>query len=240
VGSLQCIGRGWTFDDLEEATAVSEETHRAFFHAFIDFGNSVLFNRYVKTPSSEEEIRNHMFKMEQAGFHRCIGSTDATHIMLEKCSAQLHHQHKGFKMTHTARTYNMTVNHRRRIISTTRGHPARWNDKTLILFDEFAHGMKEGRHLSEVEFELFEMDSAGNIVAVKYRGAWLMVDNGYLSWPTTIPPTKTTTDRRDIRWSEWLELMRKDVECTFGILKGRWRILKTGIRLHGVEAADKI
>ena len=26
----------------------------------------------------------------------------------------------------------------------------------------------------------------------------------------------------------------------FGILKGRWRILKTGIRLHGVEACDKI
>ena len=34
--------------------------------------------------------------------------------------------------------------------------------------------------------------------------------------------------------------MRKDVECTFGILKGRWRILKAGIRLHGVKAADKI
>jgi hypothetical protein len=34
--------------------------------------------------------------------------------------------------------------------------------------------------------------------------------------------------------------MRKDVECTFGILKGRWRILKTGIRLHGTKPADKI
>ena len=34
--------------------------------------------------------------------------------------------------------------------------------------------------------------------------------------------------------------MRKDVECTFGILKGRWRILKTGIRLHATESVDKI
>jgi hypothetical protein len=51
---------------------------------------------------------------------------------------------------------------------------------------------------------------------------------------------KTTMDRREIRFSEWLESMRKDVECTFGILKGRWRILKTGIRLHGVDNADKI
>jgi hypothetical protein len=34
--------------------------------------------------------------------------------------------------------------------------------------------------------------------------------------------------------------MRKDVECTFGILKGRWRILKTGIRLHGTKPAYQI
>ncbi len=34
--------------------------------------------------------------------------------------------------------------------------------------------------------------------------------------------------------------MRKDVECTFGILKGRFRVLKTGIRLHKIEAVDKI
>jgi len=34
--------------------------------------------------------------------------------------------------------------------------------------------------------------------------------------------------------------MRKDVECTFGILKGRWRILKEGILLHWLKDADPI
>ena len=37
-----------------------------------------------------------------------------------------------------------------------------------------------------------------------------------------------------------IESMRKDVECTFGILKGRWRILKSGVRLHGSETVDAI
>ena len=34
--------------------------------------------------------------------------------------------------------------------------------------------------------------------------------------------------------------MRKDVECTFGILKQRWRVLKSGIRLHSLESCDRI
>ena len=34
--------------------------------------------------------------------------------------------------------------------------------------------------------------------------------------------------------------MRKDVECTFGILKGRFRILKTGIRQHDSVDVDNI
>jgi hypothetical protein len=32
LGSLRYLGRGWTFDDIEESTAVSKEVHRVFFH----------------------------------------------------------------------------------------------------------------------------------------------------------------------------------------------------------------
>ena len=34
--------------------------------------------------------------------------------------------------------------------------------------------------------------------------------------------------------------MRKDVECCFGILKGRFRILKSPIRIHDIDEVDKI
>ena len=50
---------------------------------------------------------------------------------------------------------------------------------------------------------------------------------------------KDTTSRAEIRFSQWLESLRKDVECTFGILKRRWRILKSGIRSHGLLNYDR-
>ena len=42
LGSLRYLGRGWTFDDIEEQTAISKEVHCTFFHAFIDFGSTSL------------------------------------------------------------------------------------------------------------------------------------------------------------------------------------------------------
>ena len=35
LGSLRYLGRGWTFSDCEEQTAISEEVHRVFFHDFV-------------------------------------------------------------------------------------------------------------------------------------------------------------------------------------------------------------
>ena len=253
--SLRYLGRGWTFDDLAENTSISQETIRVFFHTFINFGSTVLYKQYICPPKTCEDARQHTAEYEMAGFPGAIGSTDATHIMLERVSYRLRQTHIGFKMSHTARTYNITVNHRRQILATTIGHPARWNDKTLALFDNFMTDLKDGIIMNDMFFDLNkesatagDANNAGNSTSPevvvnktqRYQGAWLLVDNGYLAWPTTVPPIKTTNSRIEIRFSSWLESMRKDVECTFGILKGRWRILKTGIRLSGVECADKI
>jgi DDE superfamily endonuclease len=239
LGSLRYLGRGWTFDDLQEATGIDAETHRKFFHTFVKFGSTILFDRYVRMPTNKEEAVSPEY--HQAGLPGCVGSMDASHIILEKVPQALKQMHLGFKDTHTARTYNIVVNHRRRILSSTRGHPARWNDKTLVLFDDFATALRNGSALDDVEFVLLERSANGvDVVERKYRGAYLITDNGYLAWSCTIPPIKSSSSEAEIRFSQWIESLRKDVECTFGILKGRFRILKAGIRLHGVETADKI
>jgi hypothetical protein len=87
---------------------------------------------------------------------------------------------------------------------------------------------------------LFELNEKGEVVAAKYQGCWLLVDDGYLNWSTTIPPMKISFDQQECCWSEWIESTRKDVEYTFGILKGRWQILKAGICLPYIATTDAI
>ena len=148
----------------------------------------------------------------------------------------------------TTRTYNLTFNHRRQILHTTTGHPGRWNDKALIRFDSFMVDLRDGAFDKMVDFTLKRerkgdtgtVTTDNEVEDVTIKGAYVIVDNGYLRWPTTIPPMKDTCNRSELRFSQWLEALRKGVECTFGILKGRWRILKTGIRVHNTEASDNI
>ena len=239
LGALRYLGRGWTFDDIEESTSVSKEVHRVFFHRFIDFGSTVLYDKYVNMPLTYAEAKRHMAEYAAAGLNGGCGSSDCCHVLHEKCDYNLRQNHLGGKDSHTTRTFSTTVNHRHRILH-TKGGPGRWNDQTMVRFDEFVSGIKDGTILEDVEFELFERDGTGKITTAKYRGGYVIVDNGYLRWSVTVPPFKVTNKETEIRWSKWVESMRKDVECTFGILKGRWRILKTGIRTHDIDSVDKV
>ena len=143
-------------------------------------------------------------------------------------------------MNNPARTYNTTVDHTRRILGTTTGHPGTWNDETVVLFDKLLTGVKNGDLHDDFEFKLYEKNKNGDIVEVVYKGVWFIVDNGYLSWSCTVPSDGNGVTYEVIRFSEWLESMRKDVECLFGIMKGRFLILRYGFRFQKIYMCDQL
>ena len=73
-------------------------------------------------------------------------------------------EYKGFTLNVASRTYNVTVDHTRRVIGTTCGHPATWNDKTIQLFDPLLTGIHEGFVPEDFEFELIEYDDNGESI----------------------------------------------------------------------------
>ena len=64
-----------------------------------------------------------------------------------------------------------------------------------------------------------------------------MVDDRCLAWSTDIPLMKNAVTHECIVFSEWLESMRKHFECAFGVMNGRFCILRCGIRTTSVECA---
>ena len=99
--------------------------------------------------------------------------------------------------------------------------------------------MKEN-FFSEYEFTLYELDKDSCIAEVGYKGAWFIVDNGYLNWTCAIHPIKNPLSYKEIRFFKWIELIRKDIECAFDISKYRFAVLKYGIRLRHIADYNKV
>ena len=179
----------------------------------------------------------------RGGLCGCGFSSDATNVIMWRCEHNLKQMNMGFKQSHPARSYNICVNHRRQMLHSTEGHPSRWNDKTLAWFDAMLAGIHNDRILKDVKFFFYCWDGLPGESTVRkqhYVGAWGLVDNGHHRWACTQAPAKVNSLIVEQRLSDWIESFRKDVECVFGILKGRFRILKTGMRLQGAVACDRI
>jgi Plant transposon protein len=72
------------------------------------------------------------------------------------------------------------------------------------------------------------------------KGGYCICDNGYLKWPTMMPPTKSWVSDMEYNWSEMLESLRKDIECLFGQMKQEFAILQYGSRFNSLDLMDDI
>ena len=100
--ALRYLGQNLTFDDLHEYCAINRQTIWEFIHQFIEFGSFTLYNTYVRNLHNATKMKDCADEYSKAGFPGCIGSTDATHIVMENCTYRLRQLHLGHKLAHTA------------------------------------------------------------------------------------------------------------------------------------------
>lgn len=74
------------------------------------------------------------------------------------------------------------------------------------------------------EKKFFLYDSDGKLK--EWSGLYAIVDGGYHEWRCLMAPLKHTLESDAAMWTKRLESVRKNVECTFGVLKKRFRILR--------------
>jgi Plant transposon protein len=115
-------------------------------------------------------------------------------------------------------------------------HPGARNDKTIVKFDGFVTKIHNGELYADVPFDL--VDKEGKVT--REKGLYLIVDGGYHKWKCLQCPFKHTSKSAEALWSRWVESVRKDVECTFGILKGRFRCLKLPIYYQDKDVIDSM
>ena len=234
LAALRYLGKGVDYDTLEEMAHVSASLLKKFIPKFIDWYLVTFYPSQVYLPEGEELERN-LKVYEKLGTPGAYAETDGTHVAWDACPAGIRARFVG-KEGYPTIAFNVTVTHNKRVI-----HVAPWcagavNDQTQAQHDPLMCDLKLGRIHPEIEYRLYDERE----VLIVHKGLYLIVDNGYHQWRCCQAPLKHAMSDGAAMWSERMESIRKAVECVFGIMKKRFRILRHAFTLRDPRRIESI
>lgn len=226
--TFRILARGSCADDIFEMSGIAENTVNFIFHEVTSAFAENFYEEFIKYPSDEDlEVVSRCY--EELGFPGACGSMDATHVRLGKCPAAYRVLATG-KEGYPTLAFQAICSPNRKILYCSDPYLGSYNDITITANDELCRSIQAGL-LDRVKYKVTGTDGIPKWV----RGGYLIVDGGYSTASWLMNPFSSGCSADEKRWSEWLESVRKDIECTFGILKCRFRLFDMPLRLHRFE-----
>ena len=221
LGCLRIVGRGVCFDDIEELSGIKSSTMHAFFHEFNQRARTELYPAHVSMPSSLVELMEIEAAYAAIGIPGACGSMDVVHIPLGKCPHGLINVCTG-KEGYPSLGYNVICDHTGRALALMPGAYGTINDKTIVKSDEAVEKVRSDELFTEFQYQVYREDGSSYFS----KGAYLIVDGGYLKWKCLQCGLKHSSEEDYVLWRRKMESVRKDIECYFGRLKQRFKVLR--------------
>ena len=229
------MGRGVTLDDIEEMSSCKSSTIHAFFHEFNRRARAELYPTNVRMPSTLVELMEIEAAFAAIGIPGACGSMDVVHIPLGACPHGLLNVCTG-KEGYPTLGYNVICDHSGRALVLMPGAYGTINDKTIVKNDDAVEKVRSEELFTEYQYQVHRRDGS----SVFTKGAYLIVDGGYLRWKCLQCGLKTSSDDDYVLWRRKMESVRKDIECYFGRLKQRFKVLRIPNQLTSKNQIDNM
>ena len=206
-----------------------------FFFIFIE-ALVEMKDEYIFIPRNLTELRRVSRDYNTVGLPGCVGSMDVVHVKWANCPTGDLNRAKG-KEGYPTLAFQCITDFNRRVLAIYGPQFGSRNDKDIVKHDNNVRAIRSNQLFTNTTWKYYDANGA----IKSERGMYLICDNGYLRWPTSICPY-SGADNSTVEgyFSTNLESVRKDVECTFGILKKRWRVLNHGFKFREMEKCEKI
>ena len=235
MSALYMLGRGASFRSCQDMCNISTSEVRKFFHVFL---NAIVDMRddQIYMPRSQTELNGVSCFYEHDGLPGCFGSVDVVHVKWSNCPSGDYNRAKG-KESYPSLGFQCITDYNRRIMAIYGPHFGTRNDMDIVKTDPYVNSLTTKPLYRDTKWHYYNDD--GEVCTEK--GMYLICDNGYLRWPTTICPfTQASKASSEGYFSSNIESVRIDVECTFGIIKKRWRILNNGFFYRDIKVCKNI
>ena len=236
LATLYWLGEGCSFRTIYNLSGrvLSSESFRNFAQKFCRQVTLHLAPEYIKVPDTVKELRQISKSYEERGFPGACGSVDGVQIAWEGCPHAYRVSFTG-KEKYPTLGFNVTVGHDYRILHVCSMFAGRFNDKTKVLYDEYVNRLRTDFY-DGFTYTVYDSDGVPSTMKIPY----LICDGGYHKWLQLMCGFKTTSKEYLSLFSKLLESLRKDVECTFGVLKKRFKILKVPLLFRDVSFIEDL
>ena len=209
--ALYHLGTGASFQTCRALCHISTSEVQLFFDTFLQAMHEMR-EEYISMPTNLTQLRRITKYYEEAGLPGCCGLMDVVHVKWSACPTGDHNRAKG-KGGYPSLAFQCVTDFNCRIFAVYGPQFGTRNDKEIVKDDPNVHYVQTGWY-KDVLWRYYTADGR----VEQDRGAYLICDNGYLRWPTSICPySGVENSSLEGYCSTNLESIRKDVECTFGI-----------------------
>ena len=235
AAALRHLATGHSFDGLEESFKLSGQTMcRFFWGKFLPWMMARKYKDTVYAPRNVDELEDICEEYSYAGFPGCCGSVDGVHVPWYGFKSGARADFVGKEKQPTL-VFGVTVDHRYLIVHVTEAHAGATNDKFVIRGDEFHTHTMHTQLFKDYKFDLYT--SKDGAKTARFKGCYVLCDGGYGDWRNLVSAFSCVEPFSPrANWSHRVGSVRKDSECTFGVLKARFRVLTS--RMYRRKAAD--
>jgi len=235
MSALYILGSGAAFRSCNPLCGISTSEVQKFFYIFIE-ALVDMKEEYIFLPRNLTELNRVNKDYSAAGLPGCVGSMDVVHVKWSHCPTGDHNRAKG-KEGYPTLGFQCITDFNRRVMAIYGPQFGSRNDKDIVKHDDNVRAIRHNRLFTNATWKYYDCDE--NVRSA--TGMYLICDNGYLLWPTSICPySKANNATQEGFFSTNLESVRKDVECTFGILKKRWKVLNHGFKHRDIVKCEQI
>jgi hypothetical protein len=154
------------------------------------------------------------------GLPLCVGSIDATFIPWEATSKNLRNVCNGDKGK--GLLFDVVVTHMKEVLAIEGSYYCTINDKTSVKYNGFIDDLKSHKIYKDLSYKIRTGPNEEDYVELS--SCYVIADGGYLEWSVLITGYGISGDPVKYKFTDWVASVRKDVECFFQLLKGRFRL----------------
>jgi len=224
---LRILATGNSFKQEELWSGISAQSLHAFFDEFIKFYGETVFERHVHMPDGETLTRYERIEA-LCGFPGAFGNVDGTNLLCCKYpfGRQWPAKSKHKMKNQTSINVLVIVSPTGEALHVSQIYPGATNDSKIARQDDVIRGLCSNPEYRDFRYCVFTREGE----KVEKTGAYLKADGGFGYDRRLLSTFRIVIDESDNEgfFNDVLESRRSMVECFFGRLKARFKLVKNG------------